>query len=133
MRRANRKTQPIGFILIVIGIATAGLIGFQVVKLSQDPFRTIPPLDPGAYLENANSLRGNVYRLDGVLDNSLAWSPAKGRLVSVRMETRSSSEFLPVLVPPDFNHLNLQKGQQYYIKIEVAEKGVLKATDIKKK
>ena len=48
-----------------------------------DPYRTLTPIDVGTYLDNANSLRGNVYKLTGTIDSELAWSPGQGRLFSV--------------------------------------------------
>ncbi len=44
-------------------------------------------LDVKAYLENANSLRGNVYKIEGEVTNALAWSPSTGRLIAVRSIT----------------------------------------------
>ena len=41
-------------------------------------------------------------------------------------------KMLPVLVPPQFNHVNMERGQRYFFKIEVGEKGILRAQDVKK-
>ena len=80
------------------------------------------------YLENSNSLRGNVYKLDGTIAKSLEFSPANGRLFSVEV----GGDLLPILVPPQFNSVNIERGQRFFFKIEVADKGILKAQDVKK-
>ncbi len=84
------------------------------------------------YLENANSLRGNVYKIDGTIDNQLTWSPTAGRLVSVIVAGPSGEQPLPVLVPSTFNHVNIQKDQRFEFRIEVGERGVLRVQDIRK-
>ena len=40
----------------------------------------------GDYLNNANSLRGNVYKVKGQITQSLGYSRAKGRLFSVEVD-----------------------------------------------
>ena len=87
-------------------------------------------MDVAAYLDNANSLRGNVYKVSGTVDAALAWSPADGRLFSVVAD--GGTDMLPLLVPPEFNHINVQKGQRFSFKIEVGDKGILKAEDMRK-
>ena len=41
-------------------------------------------------------------------------------------------DLLPILVPPQFNSVNIERGQRFFFKIEVADKGILKAQDVKK-
>jgi hypothetical protein len=125
-----------GFVLLAaIGGGSYFLIG------SSNPFRTVQPLDTDAYLENANSLRGNIYRIDGVVQNSLSWSPAQGRLISVQIgEPKDSGETgetgkadrVAILVPAKFNHINLQKGQRYQFKVEIVKDGIIEASDLRK-
>ena len=94
-----------------------------------DPFRTIAPLPVPAYLENANSLYGNVYKLDGTIAKSLQWSSTSGRLFSVEV---NGSDVVPVLVPEQFNQVNIERGQRFIFKIKVEDKGVLRVEDVKK-
>ena len=116
-----------GVALLVLA-AMAG--GWMLYRTVSDPYRTLTPLDVSAYLNNANSLRGNVYKLEVVVDTQLAWAPSRGRLYSV--ETAEHSEVLPVMIPAAFNAVNLQKGQRYFLRLEVAEKGILRVQDIRK-
>jgi hypothetical protein len=92
------------------------------------PHRTVPELDPAAYLENANSLRGNVYRLEGRVAESLAWSPDSGRLIAIE----TGGEILPVLVTADFNAQNIQKEQRLVFLVEVDEQGILRTRKVEK-
>ena len=80
------------------------------------------------YLQNSNSLRGNVYKLEATITQSLEYSPTGGRLFSVD----AGGEQLPVLVPPQLNNVNIERGQKFFFKIEVSDKGILKAQDVKK-
>jgi hypothetical protein len=83
-------------------------------------------------LENANGLRGNVYKIDGVVLNSLAWVPAKGRLYSFEIKNGTRTDVVAVMIPAQFNSLNLQKGQRFWVKLEVGTGGVLFAQDLVK-
>ncbi len=100
------------------------------VQKHQRPYRTLTSLDVSAYLNSADSLRGNVYKLNGTVANQLAWAPNKGRLYSVDVNERD--DILALLIPAEFNSLNIQKGQHYFFKIEVGDKGILRVRDIRK-
>jgi mRNA-degrading endonuclease HigB of HigAB toxin-antitoxin module len=62
-RRAN-SSIPAGK-LAAAAAAVAGLlaVAYAVFGTSQDPFRTSSPFPVKEYLENANSIKGNTYRL----------------------------------------------------------------------
>ena len=83
-------------IAIAIVLIVAAFLGSRFfITTSSQPFRTATPLDVATYLENANSLRGNVYRLQGEVLNSLGWSPTKGRLIAVGVD--DGRQVVPVL------------------------------------
>ncbi|MBX7158634.1 MAG: hypothetical protein K1X66_09650 [Verrucomicrobiae bacterium] len=128
-RRASAKHHPTIWIFVVGLIIILGAGGYYLYRNVNDPFRTLQPLDVSIYLENSNSLRGNTYKIQATIQNSLAWSPNLGRLFSVAME---SGEPLPLLVPVQFNQTNLQKGQKFFFKIKISEKGILTVEDLKK-
>ena len=83
------------------------------------------------YLENANSLRGNVYKIEGEVVNSLGVVPDQ-RTSYRRRELRSGDEVVPVLVTTNFNHINIQKGQRFIFLLEVDNKGILRTKDMTK-
>lgn len=118
-------------------LAVAIAVGVVLQHGGGDPFRTVPALDLGDYLNNANSLRGNVYKLKGQITQSLGYSRAKGRLFSVTVENEGSPgmngrDVVPILVPSELGYLNLQKGQRYTFRLEVGAAGILKALDMRK-
>jgi hypothetical protein len=111
---------------VLVLAALAG--GFFLFGKASDPYRTLSPLPVQDYLQNSNSLRGNVYKIDATVTQALQWSATAGRLFSVEV----NGEILPILVPPQFNSVNIERGQRFYFKIEVGDRGILKAQDVKK-
>ncbi len=133
-RRASSKNPTHHYLLLLsLVFLLAASIYFFFGKAT-DPYRKIPPLEISAYYENANSLRGNTYKIRGTVKNSLAWDPARGRIISFILLSADNKETDPVaiLVPKNFNSMNLQRGQQFYIQVEVGERGLLIARDFQK-
>ena len=127
-RRASSSVHPAWMALIAVLILAAVAGGYFLFGKASDPYRTLTPLPVQDYLQNSNSLRGNVYKIDATVDQSLQWSPTEGRLFSVDVK----GDMLPVLVPPQFNSVNIERGQRFFFKIEVGDRGVLRAQDVKK-
>jgi len=130
-RRASSRTHPVWLVVVLILLAGALGGGAYLWMALGDPYRTLAPIDVATYLDNADSLRGNVYKLTGTIDSELAWSPTRGRLFSV-LADGGKAEILPLLIPPEFDHINIQKDQRFSFKIEVGDKGILKASDLRK-
>jgi hypothetical protein len=131
-RRASSKLHSGWILIIVAAIALAVGLGVLLQNEEAEPFRTVPTLDLNDYLNNANSLQGNIYKVKGVINQSLGYSRSKGRLFSVEVPNGSEDEVLPILVPPELSYLNLQKGQHYTFRLEVGEMGILRAREMKK-
>lgn len=129
-RRASSSVNPVWVAGVVALVVAAMAGGWFLYKNVSDPYRTLTALDVPAYLENSNSLRGNVYKLQATVDTQLAWAPAEGRLFSVEVQGRN--DMLPIMIPASFNSMNIQKGQRYFFKLEVGDKGVLRVQDIRK-
>jgi hypothetical protein len=127
-RRKKSSLQPLWIIAALVLLAAAFLGSALFQSTGNDPFRTVAVLDIPAYLDNANSLRGNIYKVEGEVSNSLAWSPSSGRLISVDVK----DDTIPVLVTNEFNAINIQKGQKFIFVIEVDENGVLKTKNLSK-
>ncbi len=132
-RRASSKVSLVKIFtaLLLLGFALGG--GYYFIGQLNDPYRTLQSLDVPAYYENANSLRGNIYKVDGKVLNLLSWSPGQGRLFSIDVETKSGSSPIPILVPITFNQVNLQKGQSFAFKVDVGQDGLLTVKDLLKK
>ena len=126
----KRKSSPhprwIPGMVAFVALLAAGF--YFLGSRDNSPHRTVPELDPAAYLENSNSLRGNVYRLEGKVAESLAWSPDSGRLIAIEI----GGEILPVLVTAEFNTQNIQKEQRLVFLVEVDEQGILRTRKVEK-
>ena len=131
MARRNKSSfKPLWLFAAAALIVVAVLGSFLFRTVGSEPFRTVASLDVPAYLQNANSLRGNVYKLEAEVVNSLAWSPSQGRLIAIGVQ--QGREVLPLLVTPQFSHINIQKGQRFIFLLEVDEKGILRTKDLRK-
>lgn len=131
-RRASSSLHPLWFGVAAVLAAVAIGVGYFVFSHANDPYRTIQPLDIGDYMDNANNLRGNVYQLIGTVWNSLGWSPTAGRIFSIESGETGATKLVPVLVPSDLNHVNLQKGQRFTFEVEVGANGVLRVRSLRK-
>ena len=129
MARKKKSSPQPKWLIALIGLAVVAFIGSQFFNSKEtDPYRTIPLLDASSYLENANSMRGNTYKLKGTVAESLAWSPNSGRLIAITVD----DEQLPLLVTPEFNSMNIQKEQNLIFVFEVDEKGILRTKKVSK-
>ena len=131
-RRAHSTVHPMWIFTAVLFIVVSMVGGYFLYGRERDPYRTVAEFDVTAYLENSNSLRGNVYKMKGEIIVSLSWSPTVGKLFSIEIGSDSNAEILPILVPTKFDHVTLQKGQKFYFKVEVDDKGILKLQDLQK-
>ena len=129
-RRGKKSRLPLGIVIAVVLIVAAFLGSRFFITTTSQPFRTATPLDVETYLENANSLRGNVYRMQGEVLNLLGWSSTKGRLIAVGVD--NGRQVVPVLVTTGFSHINIQKGQKFIFLLEVDDKGILRTKDMTK-
>jgi hypothetical protein len=128
---ARHRKSPSGparfvFPILILCLAAGGFVFFR--GSGEGQARTIPLLEPRDYLDNALALRGNTYRLQGVVDDSLVWTPGNGRLISVQ----AGEVLLPVVVPREQSDLNIQKAQRLEFVLEVDEEGLLRATKVTK-
>jgi hypothetical protein len=134
-RKKKSKGLPPLFIgLAVLLVATAAY--FSLRQNGADAsMRKVEELNPDLYYENANSLRGNTYKIDTEIDSSLGNSPTKGRLFSVTLKNANKNGapvILPVLVPMELNNLTIQKGQHYLMKVKVGDSGLLRVEEASK-
>lgn len=128
-RRASSSVHPLWMLFAAALLVAAVAGGALLYQKAGDPYRTMTPLPVQDYLTNSNSLRGNAYKIDAIVVEALKYSPTAGRLFSVEI---NGTERLPVLVPAEFNHVNIERGQHFFFKVAVEEKGVLRAQEVKK-
>ena len=129
MARRASSSIPAGKLAATAAAVAALLaVAYAVFGTSQDPFRTSSPFPVKEYLENANSIKGNTYRLEALVDKTLEVVPAAGRLFSVE----AAGDMLPLLVPATLNGTNIERGQKLHFRVQVNEKGLLVASEIRK-
>lgn len=126
-RRASSSVNPAWFAIVAIVVVVAIAVGWLLQGRVSDPFRTLAPFPAADYLQNSNSLRGNVYKVDGIVGEQLSFQN-NTRLISVEV----NGEPVSIIVPPELRDVNVQKGQRLLFKVEVGEKGILKALEVKK-
>lgn len=131
-RRANQGLQPAH---LAAGAVVALLIAFGAWALfgrASDPFAGVTELDVATYYENGRSLAGNTYRVQGVVDEKLKWTPKNGQLINVMVDNGGSRDPLPIRVPEELSRQNIQTGQEFLFKVEVGRGGILTAREILK-
>ncbi|MGB8170634.1 MAG: hypothetical protein WCF18_24230 [Chthoniobacteraceae bacterium] len=128
-RRASSSAHPIWMLIVAVLLIAAVAGGALLFHQTNDPYRTMTSLPVQDYLANSNSLRGNTYKIDATIVEALRYSPTGGRLFAIEV---NGSDRLPVLVPAELNHVNIERGQRFYFKVAVEEKGVLRAQEVKK-
>ncbi len=114
-------------VIVVVALLLGGrlLIGRKAAG-----FGDVTRLDVEAFLENANSLRGNEYAVEGTVDEKLRWTPEQGQVVSVKVAREGGTELIPIEIPVEFNQLNIEREQRYAFKIRIRQGGIPVATAI---
>jgi hypothetical protein len=123
--------------LIPLIVLIAAAVAYYALRQSAPDasLRTVEELDPELYYDQANSLRGNTYKIDAVIDSSLGNSISKGRLFSVDLNKTTQGgapAILPILVPLSLGSLTIQKGQHYLMKVKVVDNGLLQVEEASK-
>ncbi len=129
-RRSRSSLNAPWLILGALALAVLLVAGGVFLKESGDPYRTAAPLEVAAYLENSNSLRGNIYRVQGEVRNVLGYSATEGRLISVGVD--SKEDVIPMLIPAALGQRDIEKGQKFIFLLEVTDKGILRAKELTK-
>ncbi|MCX6960024.1 MAG: hypothetical protein NTW91_07055 [Verrucomicrobia bacterium] len=134
-RKKKSQGIPPWLIGIVLVLISAGAYFIFQQGGTSSSLRTTEELNAEEYYKNANSLRGNTYKIDVEIDSALGNSPTKGRLFSVTLKQpgkNGSRAILPVLIPLELGSLTIQKGQHYLMKVKVIENGLLKVEEATK-
>ena len=129
-RRASSSLHPGVFIGIAVAVVLAIIGGKSLIRKKPAGFANVNPLNVEEFLENGNSLRGNEYVVQGVIDEKLQWTPDRGQLVSVKVETPAGDEFIGIEIPAEFNALNIDTRQKYAFKVKFRQGGIAVATGI---
>lgn len=129
-RRASSGISPGLLIGIAILVIAAFFGGKMLLGKKAESFADTATLSMNDLLENGNSLRGNEYVVEGVVDGKLRWTPDEGQVISLKVGTGNDSEFLGVKIPPNLSKVNIEREKRYAIKIQFARGGIAVATGI---
>ncbi|MEZ0386280.1 MAG: hypothetical protein ACAI34_04370 [Verrucomicrobium sp.] len=134
-RRAKSSLSPVHIVIIMVVVAAFIWGGYTLMhRTSGSSFTGTSALSVREYLENSNSLSGNTYQIEGIVEERLDnWRSAEGRLFSVLVDDGADASPLPVLVPQKLNSTNIQRGQRFKFKVNVqAETGILEVMELTK-
>jgi hypothetical protein len=133
-RRAQSSLRLSHLLGLVAVLAVLGGGGYALLHRTTDTMTGVQELGASEYLEDATALSGNIYKIEGIVDDRLdqGWRQADGRLFSVQVSDGSGNSFVPVWVPPDYQGTNIQRGQRYTFKVRVLESGVLEVLELLK-
>lgn len=124
----------LGFVIIaalLFKLIAGGLLGSSDDKsTSKRSSGTASVLSLNTYRTNGNSLRGNVYRVDGRVEETLRWTADRGRLISFEAEDGTETMPVPILVPEDFSDINIERGTEMGMVVRVDRDGTLVAESI---
>ena len=131
MPRRASSVPNIGTILGIVAVVAAAAFAIKVV-VGDKPGRTLDgtPLDMRAAVENANSLRGNEYVVQGKTDDRLDWDPEHGQVISFRVADGDAADFLAIEIPPSLSNINIEREQDHAIRVRFREGGIAVAEEI---
>jgi hypothetical protein len=129
-RRASSKIHPAYIAVAIVVLILAVLGGMSLVGKKKAAFGDLQPIDVRQLMENANSMRGSEYLVEGEVNEKLHWTPDRGQFISLRVKDGRDEEVIGIEIPPDFNNVNIEVRQSYAIRVRVRDGGILVATGI---
>ena len=129
-RRASSSLNTAAIVGIVAAVAILLGIGALMLKKKSITFDDVAPLRMEEATQNANSLRGNEYRVEGKIESR--WVRDSGEGLSLIVEDDGRTERLFIMIPPEVPHPNIEREQRYAFKIKFGEGGVAVATAVKR-
>jgi hypothetical protein len=131
-RRARQGVNPaqIGIIAVIVA-AVVGGIAFALTR-SSDSMRSVSELDITDYVTRGDSMAGTEWKITGVIEAKLRWTPDQGQLVSILVEQGNLKEVLPVLLPPEFKDMDVKIGDRFTMLVHVPGKKPLEARRIER-
>jgi len=123
----------IGFLVIaalLIKLIAGGLIGGGGDGNKKRVSGNVSSLNLTTYRNNANSLRGNVYQVEGRVEETLRWTADRGRLISFEATDSVETIPVPVLVPEEFSNVNIERGTEMFMVVRVDRDGTLVAESV---
>ncbi|MFT4550909.1 MAG: hypothetical protein ACI8XO_005022 [Verrucomicrobiales bacterium] len=130
-RRARKGVESAQIIIIVVVVIALAAAAYFVTNRSKDPFAGLNPLPVGEYMNNANSLSGNVYRLSGTVSVKERYTENSGQMIYVEVQTPTGPLDIPVIVPVELYGTNIDRGDAIESKVEVRTRGIIEMQEIR--
>ncbi len=131
-RRASSSLNATAIVgIVVVLLVLVGGAAMFVMKSKKGAGFSSPKLAMEDVLDNANSLRGNVYQVEGKVTRREVRDSGEG--VSLLVESGGGEpEHLFIVIPNDLEHENIERDQTYAFEVEFGEGGVAVATGVKR-
>lgn len=129
-RRASSGISPGLLIGVVIAIAALFFGGKMIFSGKSEKSLSGAELDMATVEENANSLRGNEYVVEGKIDDQVLWTADRGQVVSIKVDSPAGPKFLGIEIPPGLSDVNIEREQTYAFRITFRQGGIAVAEEI---
>lgn len=125
-RRASSGINSTVIIIAVIAAVAIAAVGWMLTR-EKDASSDLPELPISGYLNDANSMYGSRYSLEGEIFEK--FSPAAGgdSVLSVKVDNSGQTAFIPVRIPAGNSFGNLTVRQSYLFDLEISSGGVATA------
>lgn len=129
-RRASSSIHPGIIIGAIAAIVVAVVAGKSLLGKKSTASIDGEKLNVHELLENGNSLRGNEYVIEGQIDEKLQWTTGNGQLVSVKVNADGDDDYVAIVIPQQFNNLNIATKQKYAFRVKFRQGGIPVATAV---
>lgn len=129
-RRASSSLNTTAIVGIVVVVLVLVVAGFLFMRKGSGESFAAPPLPMEEVYKNANSLRGNEYSVEGVVDRREPRDSGLG--ISIVVESDGEELPLFIIVPDDVATINIERDGSYVFKVRFGEGGVPIATGVKR-
>ncbi|BCX48896.1 hypothetical protein HAHE_28040 [Haloferula helveola] len=129
-RRASSGINPSVIIGVIVLVAAAFFGGKMLFSQKTGKELDGTQLNMRSAIENANSLRGNEYVVEGKIDDQLDWDADLGQVISLKVADGDRADFLPIEIPPALSNINIEREQNYAFRIRFRQGGIAVAEEI---
>ena len=129
-RRARKGVENTQIIIVAVIVLAIGGAAVLVANRSSDKFAGLTPLPLGEYMDHANSLSGNVYKLSCTVTAKPRYTENNGQFIFVETEDGGNMVDLGVYVPVELYGTNLDRGDTITARVEVRGGGILALQEI---
>ena len=129
-RRASSNINLVHLIGAAVVVLIVIVAGRLLLKGESETSISGSEMDIDVAVESANSLRGNEYVVEGKLDDRLRWDRDAGQVISLKVDGEKDSKFIAIEIPPELTSINLEREQNYSIKVRIREGGIAVAEEI---